>query len=111
MKTVDKIKIMQAYLEGHKIQCVSASGVGAGYTFHISSGSEPCWNFAACDYTVLPKESYGVMAKEQDGRERFLMKVCVSKEEAQSLVKEYQCNAIRRAVSRTYHVVKVVEEL
>lgn len=64
MNTLDKIKIMQAYLDGHKI-VASSKDHSYTATYHISDSKEPRWNFAACDYIALPKERWAVMATDK----------------------------------------------
>lgn len=105
MNTLDKIKIMLAYLDGHKIV---ASGKDHSYTatYHISDSQEPRWNFAACDYAVLPKDLWGVACKETGKIGRLLYD---NKEEAAAAAKTM--NEICRGTPMTYYPFKITEEV
>lgn len=106
MNTLDKIKIMQAYLDGHKIV---ARGKDDPYTatYHISDSQEPRWNFVACDYIALPKERWAVMATDKRSGATYMIfnQTYDTKEAAKDM-------ADKRSVTGAaayYTVVKVTE--
>ena len=54
-QTAERIKVMQAYVEGKKIQ-ITNKGENEWYDFQ--SSSIPTWNFEEFDYRIAPERKY-----------------------------------------------------
>lgn len=115
MNTLDKIKIMQAYLDGHRIACVNnsvgdgefrADSSGCTY-FHISDKVEPRWSFSTCTYTVLPKERWAVMATDKRSGATYM--IYSQTYDTKEAAKDMADKRGGMSIDAYYTVVKVTE--
>ncbi len=52
--TAEKIKVMQAYLDGRSILCTDVV-TRSTTTFKMGRSVDPNWNWETCDYEIVPR--------------------------------------------------------
>lgn len=65
MTTEEKIKVMQAYLEGKTVEAAPKRGGEPWYP--LAKTSEPIWNFAGFDFRIKPEPRELFVIVRKDG--------------------------------------------